>query len=74
MKSICCSYVRNIRILRIVPGGYVEHKENGKDYIDSYYYMADRGWLFMINDDEDELFAAVVSVRNQLLIMLQSYY
>ncbi len=37
-------------------GGYVEHKENGKDYIDSYYYMADRGWLFMINDDEDELF------------------
>ena len=50
-------------------GGYVEHKENGKDYIDSYYYMADRGWLFMINDDEDELFAAVVSVRNQLLIM-----
>ena len=50
-------------------GGYVEHKENGKDYIDSYYYMADRGWLFMINADEDELFAAVVSVRNQLLIM-----
>ena len=50
-------------------GGYVEHKENGKDYIGSYYYMADRGWLFMINDDEDELFAAVVSVRNQLLIM-----
>ena len=50
-------------------GGYVEHKENGKDYIDSYYYMADRGWLFMINADEDELFADVVSVRNQLLIM-----
>ena len=50
-------------------GGYVEHKENGKDNIDSYYYMADRGWLFMINADEDELFADVVSVRNQLLIM-----
>lgn len=50
-------------------GGYVEHKENGKDCIDSYYYMADRGWLFMINADEDELFADVVSVRNQLLIM-----
>ena len=33
------------------------------------YYMADRGWLFMINADEDELFADVVSVRNQLLIM-----
>ena len=49
--------------------GYVEHKENGKDYIDSYYYMADRGWLFMIDADEDELFASVVFVRNKLLIM-----
>ena len=26
--------------------GYIEYEENGEDYINTYYYMADRGWLW----------------------------
>ena len=50
-------------------GGYVEHKENGKDYIDSYYYMADRGWLFIIKDSYEELFASAITMRTNLMLL-----
>ena len=50
-------------------GGYVEHKENGKDYIDSYYYMADRGWLFIIKDSNEELFASAITMRTNLMLL-----
>ena len=50
-------------------GGYVEHKENGKNYIDSYYYMADRGWLFIIKDSNEELFASAITMRTNLLLL-----
>lgn len=39
-------------------GGYVEYEKEGKRYISSYYYMADRGWLFMLSDSSEEIFAA----------------
>lgn len=50
-------------------GDYVEHKENGKNYIDSYYYMADRGWLFIIKDSNEELFASAITMRTNLLLL-----
>ena len=50
-------------------GGYVEHKENGKDYIDSYYYMADRGWLFIIKDSYEELFDSAITMRTNLILL-----
>ena len=50
-------------------GGYVEHRENGKDYIDSYYYMADRGWLFIIKDSNEELFASAITMRTNLMLL-----
>lgn len=50
-------------------GGYVEHKENGKDYIDSYYYMADRGWLFIIKDSYEELFDSAITMRTNLMLL-----
>ena len=53
----------------ISAGGYVEHKENGKNYIDSYYYMADRGWLFIIKDSNEELFASAITMRTNLLLL-----
>ena len=53
----------------ISAGGYVEHRENGKDYIDSYYYMADRGWLFIIKDSNEELFASAITMRTNLMLL-----
>lgn len=53
----------------ISAGGYVEHKENGKNYIDSYYYMADRGWLFIIKDSNEELFASAITMRTNLMLL-----
>lgn len=49
--------------------GYIEHKENGKSYFDSYYYMANRGWLFFITDDSDEIFASSISLKTQLVVL-----
>ncbi len=43
--------------------GYVEYSEGGRDFINTYYYMADRGWIFMISDDSDEIFASVNSLK-----------
>lgn len=46
--------------------GYIEYKENGVEYISTYYYMSDHGWLFMISDDQREIFASA----NQLTVTL----
>lgn len=49
--------------------GYIEYTESRNDYFGSYYYMADRGWLFMINDSKDELFASANQMKKQLLVV-----
>lgn len=48
--------------------GYIEYTQNGEKYISSYYYMADHGWLFMVSDDQDELFASVDEMTTTLRI------
>ncbi len=40
-----------------------------KNYIDSYYYMADRGWLFIIKDSNEELFASAITMRTNLMLL-----
>ena len=48
--------------------GYTEYSDNGKDFITTYYYMSDYGWLFFIYDDVDEIFAANNSLKRTLVI------
>ena len=48
--------------------GYIEYEENGEDYINTYYYMADRGWLFMVADNADEIFSATNKLTVNLFV------
>ncbi len=38
---------------------HLEYKDSGKTYMASYKYMSDRGWIFIITNNNDEIFAAV---------------
>ncbi len=38
--------------------GHKEYTQNGEKYISTYYYMSDYGWLFMVSDNQGELFAS----------------
>lgn len=38
--------------------GYIEYKQNGVEYISTYYYMSDYNWLFMVSDNQKEIFAS----------------
>ncbi len=49
--------------------GYVEYSEDGVDYISTYYYMADHGWLFMISDSTDEIFAAADRLKTVMIVI-----
>lgn len=46
--------------------GYIEYTQDGEEYISTYYYMADHGWLFMVSDNQKEIFASA----NQMTVML----
>lgn len=48
--------------------GYTEYKEDGKDYIATYYYMADRGWLFIVSDDAAEIFATTTGLKQIMMV------
>ena len=49
--------------------GYLDYMDNGTKYLASYNYMPDRGWVFIITDPTDELFASLNQVRIILLII-----
>lgn len=38
--------------------GYVEYEFENSEYMASYYHMADRGWVFIMADTKDEIFAS----------------
>lgn len=46
--------------------GHIKYTQNGEEYISAYYYMADHGWLFMVSDNQKEIFASV----NQMAVTL----
>lgn len=50
-------------------GSYIETKEDGQSCVHSYYYMADRGWLFMLTDSSDEIFASASAMRTRLILL-----
>lgn len=49
--------------------GYLDYKDNGTEYLAAYDYMPDRGWVFIITDPTDELFASLFQVRIVLIII-----
>lgn len=38
--------------------GYIEYESKGREYLSSYYHMADKGWVFIMEDSEEEIFAS----------------
>ncbi len=48
--------------------GYLEYRRDGKDYISTYYYMSDYGWIFFVNNSKDEIFASTNSLKTILII------
>ncbi len=43
--------------------GHTEYTENGVENIATYYYMANRGWLFIISDTSEEIFETTVRLK-----------
>lgn len=48
--------------------GFTEYNEGGEDYIATYYYMANRGWLFIVSDNSAEIFANTTSLKRIMMI------
>lgn len=64
LQSLCSSYAgQNQNDM-----GFREYKENGQDNIATYYYMADRGWLFIVSDDAAEIFASTTSLKRIMMV------
>ncbi len=48
---------------------YIEYEQNGKEYISSYCYMEDYGWIFFVNGEKDEIYAST----NELNFILAGF-
>lgn len=48
--------------------GFREYREDGQDNIATYYYMANRGWLFIVSDDASEIFAGTTSLKRIMMV------
>lgn len=49
--------------------GFTEYTQNGQDNIATYYYMANRGWLFIVSDSAAEIFATTNRLK-QIMFFL----
>lgn len=49
--------------------GYTQYSEGNQKYISTYYYMADYGWLFMVDNNENEIYASTNSLKIVLVII-----
>lgn len=48
---------------------YAEYDDSGVSSIAAYHYISDRGWLFLLADTTDEIFASANTARIQMLIL-----
>lgn len=53
IRSLCAKYIGSAAN----DMGFTEYTENGQKNIATYYYMANRGWLFIVSDSSAEIFA-----------------
>lgn len=49
--------------------GYIEYESEGREYLSSYYHMADKGWVFIMEDSEEEIFASSQKMNILLSIL-----
>ena len=49
--------------------GYMEYNIGDEKYLASYYYMADKGWVFVMEDSEEEIFASSKEIEMFLLMI-----
>lgn len=50
--------------------GFTEYKENGQNNIATYYYMANRGWLFIVSDSAEEIFATTDTLKQIMTLFV----
>lgn len=48
---------------------YTEYKIGNEDYLATYHYMADKGWVFIIADSEAEIFASTQNMKVLLAVV-----
>lgn len=47
--------------------GYLSYSENDDEYLASYNKFGDKGWIFVIKDNKDEVFASVYSMQSMIV-------
>lgn len=50
--------------------GYTEYMKDGVENIATYYYMANRGWLFIISDTSEEIFETTVRLEQMMTVFV----
>ncbi len=50
--------------------GFIEYTENGIKNIATYYYMANRGWIFIISDSSEEIFETTVRLEQSMTLFV----
>ncbi len=50
--------------------GYTEYTEDGVSNIATYYYMADRGWIFIVSDSSEEIFETTVKLEQSMTLFV----
>jgi len=48
--------------------GYAEYKIGNEEYLSSYHHMADKDWVFIMEDSKDEIFAS----SNRMVMLLSA--
>lgn len=49
--------------------GSLTYTEGSREYLASYHYMADRGWVFVITDPSSEVFGSLGKIRFMLALI-----
>lgn len=49
--------------------GYAEYKIDNARYLSCYHYMSDKGWVFIMEDAEEEVYAAAREMKTILFIL-----
>lgn len=49
--------------------GYVEYNIDGKPYMSAYHRIADKGWVFIMEDSKDEIYASSQKIKTLLLLI-----
>ncbi|MDE7197657.1 MAG: methyl-accepting chemotaxis protein, partial [Lachnospiraceae bacterium] len=66
IRELCGKYAGNTENAI----GFTEYEENGQSNIATYYYMANRGWLFIVSDSAEEIFATTDTLKQIMTLFV----